>query len=50
MPDKPETPFDDITVFAIKATYYYKGPKIDTLNRDQLLALLKKVLKKETLK
>lgn len=57
MVDKlPDTPakgikvFEDPIIFAVRQRFYYKGAKIETLTRDQLLALLTKILKKEVLK
>lgn len=37
-------------IFAIKTQFYYKGPKIETLSKEQLLDLLRKILKKEVFK
>ncbi len=41
---------NDPIVFAVKGQYYYQGSKIEDLTKDELLAVLRKVLQKQVFK
>jgi len=41
---------EDPIIFAVRTRFYYKGPRIETLTKEQLLDLLRKILKKEIFK
>lgn len=41
---------NDMIVFQVKGVYFYKGVKLEDLTKEQLISVLRKVLKSETLK
>jgi hypothetical protein len=45
-----QMPVDDPIVFAVRGQFYYKNTKIENLTREQLLEVLRKILKKEVFK